>query len=290
MQRLDEPLLRKDVETRIRPVLADFDLFGPTPFLQITAPSKPPDKGAAPFVFPGEDLFRLGSTARRHLHPRRAGDALHRADLRGRRRSGYGAGPAGQPGALTLVDPGSSPQRRLGQHADARDCRAQVRPADGPRPWSNEKRAAIPRASIGVIGGLFFQHEEHLARACRRKAPCSFCRPDRGRVCVRRSPFLPKSELSKKAAGAEDLWQHPCAPLAMKLPGHRLDSAQRRQASLDRPRANYSALLLESEGQEGSIRVRARRWSFSSGRRCRQGPTARPRLLVLDLRIATRRT
>ena len=50
-QRIETPLLRVDVEARIRPVLGDFDLFGPTPFLQITPPpSLPKSDGAAPFV------------------------------------------------------------------------------------------------------------------------------------------------------------------------------------------------------------------------------------------------
>ena len=33
VRRLDSPMRRPDVEARIQPVLGDFDLFGPTPFL-----------------------------------------------------------------------------------------------------------------------------------------------------------------------------------------------------------------------------------------------------------------
>ena len=59
VQRLDRPLSRQEVESRIRPIRADFDLFGPAPFLQVTPPTKAPTvDGAAPFVFPVEDIFR----------------------------------------------------------------------------------------------------------------------------------------------------------------------------------------------------------------------------------------
>jgi hypothetical protein len=36
---------------------------------------------------------------------------------------------------------------------------------------------------------------------------------------VRFSPFLPKSELTKKTSKGEDVWQHPCAPLALNSQG-----------------------------------------------------------------------
>ena len=127
IQRLKEPLRRKDVEARIKPVLGDFDLFGATPFLQIQAPPKPPDKGAAPFVFPGEDLFRSLVPLDAVSIPVALVMLFIEQTYAGGAGRGYGAGPAGQPGALTLVDPGSVRLRRLGQHADARDRQAEVR-------------------------------------------------------------------------------------------------------------------------------------------------------------------
>src|SRR5580704_15205395 len=107
MLRLDQPLLREDVEARIKPVLGDFDLFGATPFLQITAPPTAPDKGAAPFVFPGEDLFQSLVPLEAISIPIALVMLFIEQTYAGGAGRGYGAGPAGQPGALTLVDPGS---------------------------------------------------------------------------------------------------------------------------------------------------------------------------------------
>src|ERR1700722_12456758 len=69
---------------------------------------------------------------------------------------GYGAGPAGQPGALTLIDPGSVRSAAWANTLTLDTIKQKYAP-DGVRPWSNEKRVASPRASIGIVGGLFFQ-------------------------------------------------------------------------------------------------------------------------------------
>ena len=275
VQRLDRPLLRKDVEGRIKPVLGDFDLFGATPFLQIKAPPKAPDKGAAPFVFPSEDLFQSLVPLDAISIPVALVMLFIEQTYAGGAGRGYGAGPAGQPGALTLVDPGSV-RSAAWANTLTLELIAQKYAADGARPWSNEKRSASPRASIGIVGGLFFQPRS-IWLVPAGEGACSFS----GRLgrLVKRSPFLPKSELSKKSSGAEDLWQHPCAPLAVNSQG-----IAAIRLSADRPAWTGLAQLLnplskakvrKEHPREGPALV-LQQWKTL------QTKTKRPRLLVLD--------
>jgi CRISPR type I-E-associated protein CasA/Cse1 len=275
IQRLDQPLLRKDVEARIKPVLVDFDLFGATPFLQIKAPPKPPDKGAAPFVFPGEDLFQSLVPLDAISIPVALVMLFIEQTYAGGAGRGYGAGPGGQPGALTLVDPGSVRSAAWANTLTLETVK-QTYAADGARPWSNEKRAASPRASIGIVGGLFFQPRS-IWLVPAGEGACSFC--GRRGPLVRRSPFLPKSELSKRASGTEDLWQHPCAPLAVNSQG-----IAAIRLSADRPAWTGLAQLLnpiskakvrKEHPREGPAPV-LQQWKTL------QTKTKRPRLLVLD--------
>ena len=106
---------------------------------------------------------------------------------------------------------------------------------------------------------------------------CSFC--GRRGPLVKRSPFLPKSELSQKPSGAEDLWQHPCAPLALNSQGI---AAVR--LSADRPAWTGLAQLLsplskakgkKEHPREGPALV-LQQWKTLETK------TKRPRLLVLD--------
>ena len=215
IQRLQKPLLRTEIEARIKPVLADFDLFGPTPFLQVIPPANPPDKGAAPFVFPGEDLFQSRVPVNAISMPIALVMIFIEQTYAGGAGRGYGAGPAGQPGALTLVDPGSV-RTSAWANTLALETVAQRYAKDIERPWSNERQGPRPRASIGLVAGLFFQPRSiWLIPAGDGECSFSGCRGP----LVYRSPFLPKSELTKKASGTEDLWQHPCAPLAVNSQG-----------------------------------------------------------------------
>lgn len=214
-QRIEEPLTRADVEARIRPVLGDFDLFGPTPFLQITPPSDPPKKGAAPFVFAEADLFQ----------PQMRVDAVSLSialvtlfieqTYAGGAGRGYGAGPGGQPGAFTLIDAGSVRRSAWANTLTLETIKEKYAP-DEERAWSNAKRSARPRSAIGVVGGLFFQ-PRGIWLIPAGEGRCSFT--GRTSALVRFSPFLPKSELTKRPTRGEDVWQHPCAPLAVNSQG-----------------------------------------------------------------------
>jgi CRISPR type I-E-associated protein CasA/Cse1 len=275
IQRLDQPLLRAQVEACIKPVLGDFDLFGPVPFLQVNAPPKPKDKGAAPFVFPGEDLFRSFVPLDAVSIPVALVMLFIEQTYAGGAGRGYGTGPSGQPGALTLVDPGSVRGAAWANTLTFETIK-QKYAADGARPWSNEKRAASPRASIGIVGGLFFQPRSiWLVHA--GEGECSFT--GRHGPLVRRSPFLPKSELTRKPSGAEDLWQHPCAPLAVNSQG-----IAAIRLSADRPAWTGLAQLLRPLSKARSKKEHPREGPALILQQWKtlQTKTKRPRLLVLD--------
>jgi CRISPR type I-E-associated protein CasA/Cse1 len=275
IQRLDQPLQRKDIEARIKPVLGDFDLFGPTPFLQIKEPPKPPDKGAAPFVFPGEDLFQSLVPVDAVSIPVALVMLFIEQTYAGGAGRGYGAGPAGQPGAITLIDPGSV-RGAAWANTLTLEIVKQKYAADGDRPWSNEKRAASPRASIGIVGGLFFQPRS-IWLVPAGEGRCSFS--GRSGPLVRRSPFLPKSELTKKPSGGEDLWQHPCAPLAVNSQGIaaiRLSADRPAWTGLAHLLSPLSKAKLKKEHPREGPALVLQQWKTL------QTKTKRPRLLVLD--------
>lgn len=214
-QRIETPLTRADVEARIRPVLGDFDLFGPTPFLQITPPPDPPKKGAAPFVFAEADLFQPQVHIDAVSLPIALVALFIEQTYAGGAGRGYGAGPGGQPGAFTLIDPGSV-RRAAWANTLAMDATGPKYAADDVRPWSNQKRSARPRSAIGLVGGLFFQPRS-IWLIPAGEGRCSFT--GQTTELVRFSPFLPKSELTKKSSKGDDVWQHPCAPLAVNSQG-----------------------------------------------------------------------
>lgn len=274
-RRLDEPLRRKDVEARIAPVLGEFDLFGPTPFLQVTPPAKPPDKGAAPFVFPGEDLQRSIVTIDAISLPIALVMLFVEQTYAGGAGRGYGAGPAGQPGALTIIDAGLV-RSAAWANTLALDAVERLYAKERERPWSNEARPATRRAAIGLVAGLFFQPRS-IWLVPAGEGECSFT--GRRGALVRRSPYLPKSALTKKPSGGEDLWQHPCAPLAVNSQGIgaiRLGAdrpAWTGLAQLLRPLSK--AKVKKEHPREGPAPV-LQQWKSLSAR------TRSPRLLVLD--------
>lgn len=215
LERIGLPMKRADIETRIGPVLGDFELFGSTPFLQITPPAVMPEKGAAPFVFPGEDLFRSRVPIDAISLPIALVMLFIEQTYAGGAGRGYGAGPSGQPGALTLIDTGSV-RSATWANTLVLETADQKYAEDDERPWSNTRRTPTPRASIGLVTGLFFQPRS-IWLVPAGEGECSFT--GRHGLLVKRSPFLPKSELTKKSSGVEDLWQHPCAPLAVNSQG-----------------------------------------------------------------------
>lgn len=275
LQRLDTPMRRADVEARIAPVLGDFDLFGPKPFLQVVPPAVPPDKGAAPFVFPAEDLFRPAVQLDGITIPLALVTIFIEQTYAGGAGRGYGAGPGGQPGALTLIDAGSV-RASAWANSLTTEFASRLYAADGDRAWSNERTAACPRASIGLVRGLFFQPRSMWLIPI-AEGRCSFS--GRHGSLVRRSPFLPKSELTKKPSGAEDLWQHPCAPLAVNSQGI---AAVR--LSAERPAWTGLAQLLDpvSKGKSKTQHLREGPAPVLQQWKTLHTKTKRPRLLILD--------
>jgi CRISPR type I-E-associated protein CasA/Cse1 len=214
-QRLETPLMRADVEARIQPVLGDFDLFGPTPFLQITPLPDSPKKGAAPFVFAEPDLYQPQVRLDAVSLPIALVALFIEQTYAGGAGRGYGAGPGGQPGAFTLIDP-LSVRRAAWANTLTLDAPQPSYAPDEERAWSNVKRGARPRATIGIVGGLFFQ-PRGIWLISAGEGKCSFT--GKTAALVQLSRFQPKSELTKKPAGREDVWQHPCAPLAVNSQG-----------------------------------------------------------------------
>lgn len=213
--RLATPLERTEMEGRIAPVLEDFDLFGPRPFLQIIPPAKLPKSGAARFVFPAEDIFTSPSPIDAISVPVALVTIFIEQAFAGGAGRGYGAGPAGQPGALTLIETGSVRSSAWANTLIDETVGKKYAKED-PVPWSNRKRRSTRRDAIGLVTGLFFQ-SRGLWLIPAGDGVCSFS-GKRGPL-VRYSPLLPKSELVKKPNGGEDLWQHPCAPLAVNSQG-----------------------------------------------------------------------
>lgn len=214
--RLDRPLSRAEVEARVQPVASHFDLFGPTPFLQDLPPEKEATGGAAAFVFTRADLYQPEVDVDAISLPIALVTLFAEQTYAGGAGRGYGAGPGGQPGAFTLIDPGSI---RAGAWANTLSLERVhgIYPPDGERPWSNAKCGPQPRAAIGLVAGLFFQPRAiWLVPAGTGRCSLTGRQPTR---LVRLSPFLAKSTLAKKAAKQEDVWQHPCAPLAMNSQG-----------------------------------------------------------------------
>lgn len=214
--RLDIPLARQQVEARIKPVLGDFDLFGPTPFLQIAPPNEPPTTGgAAPFVFGPADIYLPAVAVGPISIPIALVAIFIEQTYAGGAGRGYGAGPGGQPGAFTLIDAGSVRSTAWANTLTLEAVTGKYAPDTEPA-WSNAKRLAKPRASIGIVEGLFFQ-PRGIWLIPVGPGICSFS--GSSATLVRLSPILPKSELTKKPSKGEDIWVHPCAPLAVNSQG-----------------------------------------------------------------------
>jgi CRISPR type I-E-associated protein CasA/Cse1 len=214
--RLRTPMTRSEVEKIVKAVNHDFDLFGPKPFLQMKPKTGAKlDGGAAPFVFVEEDLFRPSIVVDAISLPIALVMLFIEQTYAGGAGRGYGAGPGGQPGTFTLIDPGTV---RMAAWANTihRGMASSQYAKDGSTPWSNSARAARPRAATGLVEGLFFQPRATMLTLC-GAGVCSFS----GTIgsLVRRSPLQPKSELSKKPTKGEDIWRHPCAPMALNSQG-----------------------------------------------------------------------
>jgi CRISPR type I-E-associated protein CasA/Cse1 len=215
-RRLAEPLVRGEVEARVAPVLSEFDLFGRTPFLQISPPNDAPTtKGAAPFVFGLTDLYTPRVEVEAVSLPIALVTTFIEQTYAGGAGRGYGAGPGGQPGAFTLIDEGTVRGSAWANTLTLEGLKGKYAP-DPEDAWSNAARSPKPRAATGLVEGLFFQPRGIWLIAA-GEGRCSFT--GRAGALVRLSPFLPKSELTKKPATGEDVWVHPCAPMAVNSQG-----------------------------------------------------------------------
>ncbi|MCE9574550.1 MAG: type I-E CRISPR-associated protein Cse1/CasA [Deltaproteobacteria bacterium] len=277
VQRLAHPLKRVEIEKRISAVLESFDLFGPKPFLQIVPPAKLPDGGAAPFVFPAEDLFSSPVPIDAISIPIALIVVFIEQTFAGGAGRGYGAGPAGQPGALTLIDAGSVRSSAWANTLVTETVAAKYA-KEAPVPWSNEKRTGLRRASVGLVTGLFFQPRGTWLIPAEPGA-CSFSGIVGPRV--RRAPLLPKSDLAKKSAGGEDLWQHPCAPLAVNSQGIgaiRLSAEQPAWTGLAQLLQPVSKGKTKKEHPSEGPALVLQQWKTLGWR----GARSVPRLIVLD--------
>jgi CRISPR type I-E-associated protein CasA/Cse1 len=156
VHRLATPLPRSDLEARMAPVLSDFELFGPRPFLQIEPPAKMPSGGATSFVFPAADLFVAATIVDALSLPIALVALFAEHTFAGGAGRGYVAGPAGQPGALTLLDAGSIRRSAWANTLTADRVAKQYAAEDQP-PWSQQVRQPTPRAAVGLVTGLFYQ-------------------------------------------------------------------------------------------------------------------------------------
>jgi len=214
--RLERPLSRKEVEARIDPIRSDFDLFGPTPFLQVTPPpNAPTEGGAAPFVFPGEDIFKARIPVDAVSLPIALVSIFAEQTYAGKGGRGYPPGIAGTLGALTLLDPGSVRAAAWANTLTSETVR-QKYAADPDCPWTNVSQSDQLASSIGIVGGLFFQ-PRGIWLVPSGYGRCSFSGAV-GRL-VKRSPYLGKSRVARSAVGPDERWLHPCAPLVSRASG-----------------------------------------------------------------------
>ncbi len=216
MLRLEVPFSRQEAESNIKPTVSDFDLFGPTPFLQdLPKLDDGKARGAARFVFPNADLCQPAVAVKDVSLPVALLVLFIEQVYAGAGGTGYGPGPGGQPGVFTLIDTGSV-RRSAWANSLSIDFSKGLFAPDELRPWSNARKQAGPRASIGIVGGLFFQVRS-IWLIDAGVGPCSFTGMIGPRV--RLSPLGSKSNLPPKPTKGEDVWTHPCAPMAINSTG-----------------------------------------------------------------------
>ena len=170
LQRIDESLRRADVERRIKGVLTDFDLFGRTPFLQITLAGEPAERRGSVAV----RIFRRGpiapggfsSDSTESLLPIALVMLFAEQTYAGGAGRGHKAGPGGQPGVFTLIDPGSV-RSAAWANTLALEFAAQKYvddAADRERPpWSSTTRTVRFEARDRARQRIVFSISRHLA-------------------------------------------------------------------------------------------------------------------------------
>jgi CRISPR type I-E-associated protein CasA/Cse1 len=274
-ERLETPLSHEGIRARLtQEVLGDFDLFGPTPFLQIRPPDEQPKGGAAPFVFLSPDLYQPPVPVECVSLPIALVTLFVEQTYAGGAGRGYGAGPGGQPGVLTLIEAGSI-RRTAWANTLCQDRASKQYSPDPERPYGNVKRVPKVRTAVGLVSGLFFQPRGiWLIHA--GEGRCSFTGQEG--PLVRLSPFIPKSAVPPKS-GVEDVWIHPCAPMAVNSQGIapvRLHAERPAWTGLAQLLAPLSkAKTKAAHLLEGPALV-IRQWKELSIR------TRHPRLLILD--------
>ena len=193
---------------RVAPVVDDFDLLpeGRPGFLQSTP--RAGSDGAARFVFGTQDLMLRAPVAAVSLGVAAVALFAEQAYAGGAGR-GYGAGPGGQPGVMTLVD-ASTVRRSMWANTLAIDGNS---PRDPPQPWTNREQPTRNRELIGLVEGLFFQPRAIWLEPA-ASVMCSFT--GEAGPTVELHGFLPKNALDKDKSS---LWLHPNAPMVLKTTG-----------------------------------------------------------------------
>lgn len=208
LDRLDTPLARTVVDARVAEVVDDFYLLpeGRPGFLQSTP--RAGSDGAARFVFGTQDLVQRAPVSAVGFGAAAVALFTEQAYAGGAGR-GYGAGPGGQPGVMTLVD-ANTVRRSMWANTLATDG---LSPKDPAQPWTNREQAPRNRALVGLVEGLFFQPRAIWLKPA-LSTTCSFT----GAVgpTVELQGFLPKNGLDKDKSS---LWIHPNAALVQKTTG-----------------------------------------------------------------------
>jgi CRISPR type I-E-associated protein CasA/Cse1 len=209
-RRLAAPMTRAEVLQRLRTVEPDFDLFGPRPFLQIAPPPLPPAKGAAPFVFGKDDLTQPAVRVDAVSLPIALMTLYAEQVFAGGAGRGHSPGPGGQPGAFTLVDPGSVRAAAWANTLALETARPLYAPEERVDPWTSAPRPARRRDAVSLVEGIFFQ-PRGIWLLPAEDGVCTFMGVRGPRV--RFSPFTSKSKLVPKVPKVEDIWVHPNAPM-----------------------------------------------------------------------------
>lgn len=211
-QRIRKPMRREDVMARIEGVVGDFELLPDegVGFLQSARPTGEDAKktgGAARFVFAPPDLFLSPTTSGAVSLPVALITLFAEQTYAGGAGRGYGSGPGGQPGALTLVDLGSV-RGSLWANTLAESVDTKQKPTK--RPWSNTMEPKRKRGNISLANGLFFQPRAIWLVA--QDGPCALTGAPGPTVAV--EGFQPKHATEK-----DGIWIHPCAPMELKSTG-----------------------------------------------------------------------
>lgn len=272
-QRIEKPMAKAQVHERLARVVADFELLpeGRPGFLQVK-PEGDGAGGAARFAFSNQDLFLSAANSASVSLWVAAVALFAEQTYAGGAGRGYGAGPGGQPGVFTLIDPGSV-RSAIWANTIAGDLDTKHKSTS--EPWSNAEKPVRLRASIGLADGLFFQ-----PRAIWLEPTQGLCMlTGREGTTVTLAGFGPKHAVGKDK---DYIWTHPCSPMVRKSTGVapvRLPIGQPAWTGLVHllsPLSRAKSAKKIESGLEGPALVLQQWWKMASSSK------RKPRLIVLD--------